>query len=184
MHIHKNVQRIERSTLYVFHYLHISVNIILISLCMYTYICMCYIYIIFIFHEICSVSIVSAYSSQGFMGVGNISITLTLYICPCKTHRQSAKHRFWSKELFTKCSWRAIVTMSSQNEVCCSTEWHNCWHTSDCLSTLTWVWSSNLASCPPEDSQVAIHDGDREFALGWIGLCTSDHYKEHDWGFC
>lgn len=56
-----------------------------LSLCVYIYTCTCYVYFIFIFHEICSVSIVSAYSSQGFMAIGNISTALTFYICPCKT---------------------------------------------------------------------------------------------------
>lgn len=62
------------------HYINLSPH-------MHIYIRVCYIYFIFIFHDICTVSIVSAYCAQGFMTIGNICIALTLYICPCKTEQ-------------------------------------------------------------------------------------------------
>lgn len=84
-------------------------NIILISLFVCIYICMCYIYFIITFHEICTVSIVSAYSSQGFMAIANISIALTLYICPCKTVQAECQIPLLEQRgVFSKCFWRVM----------------------------------------------------------------------------
>jgi len=93
----------------------INEHCINLSLCTYISMYVLYIYFIFIFHEICSVSIVSAYSSQGFMAIGNVSIALTLYICLCKTAQAECQipfleHRIALLKMFleTHCNYELL----------------------------------------------------------------------------
>lgn len=61
-----------------------------------------YIYYIFIFHEICIVSIVSTYSSWGFITIGSISIALTLYICLCKKAQAKCQRLLFEQTVLLK----------------------------------------------------------------------------------
>lgn len=94
------------------------------------------------FHDICTVSIVSAYCAQGFMTIGNICIALTLYIYPCKTAQAKCQILLLEQTVVLKYFWRAIATTNSKNKNCPqrSVEWHNNWHNSDHLRAFTNCW--------------------------------------------
>lgn len=178
LYICKNVPKVLVYMCYIICILVLTVNehYINISLCMYT----CYIYFIFIFQEICSVSIVSAYYSQEFMAVGNTIIALTLYTSPCKTAQADCQIQHLRQRAVLKMFLESHCNCEPPNEVCTwsSRELHNCWHASDYLGILTWVWPSNLLSCPTEDRYVAVHNSNSPW--DWWATAILDQYKKRD----